>query len=250
MEFVSHHRSIPAIHGQVRYLRKCGYNIPQSDCFWTPKEVAILAEDYPQYGRNSTRLLSIGYTKEQIDQKAKREGIKFKEAMQWTPWTDEEDTWLKEHYNKEVSISYLISLFKEAFNNTSHTDAAIKARMKTLRLSNIENIRFWTTAEDDIIREYYPTIGTDCRKWLSGRSKVHVQTRAKILGVSFIGAIRKNAKKIRCVETDLLFDSVRSAACWATGKQCRDGGSIGVALNRPSSDGAKAYGYHWEYVEE
>ncbi len=245
MEFIKHRRSINAINGKVAYLRRCGFNIPSSACFWTEEATLLLKEEYPKFGRNSQKLLNLGYSKEDIDQKARREGIKFIDAMKWTSWTEEEDAWLKTYYTKNFSVPQMVTLFKEAFSNTSHTDAAIKARMKTLRLSTIENVRHWTKEEDELVLTYYASMGTDCINMFSNRSRDQLKQRARTLGIKTAGP--KNRKKVRCIESGLVFDSGRDAANWATGRQCKDSGSIGQALK--NSVNALAYGYHWEYVD-
>jgi hypothetical protein len=243
---MKHRRSISSINGKVSYLRSCGFDIPQSACFWTDEATLLLKEEYPKFGRNSPKLLNLGYSKEEIDQKARRENIKFIDAMEWTPWTEEEDAWLNTHYTKDASVSQIVTSFKEAFSNTSHTDAAIKARMKTLRLSTIENVRYWTKEEDELVLTYYATMGTDCVTMFTGRTKDQIKQRARTLGVRTSGP--KNRKSIKCIESGVIFSSGREAASWATGKPCKDSGSIGQALKKGS--GALAYGYHWEYVEE
>lgn len=244
MEFIRHHRSINSIHNQVQILRSKGFNIPQCDCYWSKEAAIILKEDYPKFGRNSERLLMLGYSKAEIDQKARREGIKFKDAMQWTNWLPEEDLWLKDNYETGKKIADLTLQFIETFPTTTHTEKAIRARLKTLRLSCIENVRFWTVEEDEIVKANYPTIGTNCVDLLVDRTRDQVRARAKILKVRTSGP--KNAKKIRCVETGEVFNSSRAAATWATGKACKDSGSIGQALK---TGVGIAYGYHWEYTD-
>lgn len=247
MEFVRHHRSIPAIYGKVGYLRNQNIDI-SSDCFWSPDETSILKEKYPKCGRHIPELISLGYTGDQIAAKALREGIKFDSALPWSKWTNDEDRWLCEHYNKNLSISEIIDEFKKSFNGATHTDLAIRARLKTLRLSTIENIRLWTEAEDALIRTHYPSKGTDIVYMFDNRSRNQIKYRANRLGIQLL-APSTNSKKVRCIENQKIFNSTMEAARWAIGNDYK-GHDNDIRRFLKDSSKVLAYGYHWEYLDE
>ena len=59
-----------------------------------------------------------------------------------TTWWPEEDAWLVDNYSLDKTRNELVIEYRKAFPNSCHTDMAIKARLKTLRLSTIDNVHF------------------------------------------------------------------------------------------------------------
>ncbi len=58
-------------------------------------------------------------------------------------------------------------------------------------------------------------------------------------------ALRSKWRKIMCIETGVVFDSIKLAAAWASGDESKHANIIRSA----KSLGAKvSYGYHWKYV--
>lgn len=83
-----------------------------------------------------------------------------------------------------------------------------------------------------------------------GRKRTEAEKKAiglKNSGVNngMYGKTPKNARKVRCVEKDLIFDSLYSAGTWLGREGRHRGDLISVHIKK----GTIFYGYHWEYVE-
>lgn len=151
---------------------------------WTEENTKILYQQYPIHGHNIIELINYGYNLNQIDQKARREGLKFNNKMFWAKWTKEEDDFLKNIFNNEDKINRnkIVNIFQNKY--PYRTESSIKARMKTLRLSKIDNIKFWTKEEEEIVKKYYPKIGTKCSELIPNHSKQAIVKKAQCLNVS------------------------------------------------------------------
>lgn len=207
---------------------------------WSENNVILLREKYPLYGRNVIELINEGYTPEQISAKALREGIIYNDKMFWATWSNEEDEFLKSVVDKMgiIKRENVIKVFQNKY--PYRTEASIKARMKTLRLSRIENIKLWSNEEDDIIKKHYSTIGTECVKMLPNRTKGSVRTRARFLGIS-LAKPAANAKKVICLELNRIFNSASEAMnilkIQGVDNVCRGASHT-------------CNGYHWAYLED
>lgn len=206
---------------------------------WPENDVVLLREKYPLYGRNITELIDIGYTTEQIAQKAKREKIVYKDKMSWAVWSKEEDEFLRFIFeDKEGKREEVVKIFRNKY--PYRTDASVKARMKTLRLSKIENIKFWLKEEDEIIKKYYSSLGTECVSMLPSRTKESIKSRAKALGV-FLTKPAANAKRVICLESNQIFASASEAMnvlkIQGVDNVCRGKGCI-------------CNGCHWAYLDD
>lgn len=62
----------------------------------------------------------------------------------------------------------------------------------------------------------------------------------------YIGSGNPRAKKVRCIETGQLFDTVKDAAIWAHGSAKSKSTISWCCMGKRNI----ALGYHWEYVEE
>ena len=62
--------------------------------------------------------------------------------------------------------------------------------------------KIWTVEEDNIIREYYPTMGIDCWKLIEGRMPHQVQRRASQLGVKSLRYRNKQIIPIKASNHD------------------------------------------------
>lgn len=147
---------------------------------WTSEDHIILSEEFPKWGINCPSLLKKEYTKPQIYQQALRNNITTESKMPWVQRLPEEDLLLKKLYKDKHSRTEIIHKFLTEFPNTIHTEGSIKARLKTLRL--VQN-QTWTKQEQEILREYYPTIGTDCQQFLPQRGREAIKKQAQMLGV-------------------------------------------------------------------
>lgn len=99
--------------------------------------------------------------------------------MKHNPWTPEELEMLRERYPTEgAAVSRYIN----------HTPASCRTRARLLGLkfyqTSHSEIR-WSQQEDDIIRAYYPSIGSKTLTRLPGRTKQDLFARAIRLRVKF-----------------------------------------------------------------
>lgn len=70
-------------------------------------------------------------------------------------WWPEEDAWLYDNHSLNKTRDQLIEEYRIAFPDSYHSDAAIKARLKTLRLSDAKNINFWSEDENKKLIEIW-----------------------------------------------------------------------------------------------
>lgn len=63
--------------------------------------------------------------------------------------------------------------------------------------------------------------------------------------VQFIGKGNPRAKKVKCIETGQIFDTIKEAAIWAHGSD-KSKSAISFCCKGKRNI---ALGYHWEYVE-
>ena len=101
----------------------------------------------------------------------------------------------------------------------------------------------YADAEIELLIKYYPQMGTDVIKLLPNRTKQSIAKMASSLKIKYVEK-NKHFKKVRCVEKDIVFDSIKDAALFA---KLRDGSGIGLCCNGKREI---AGGYHWEYVKE
>ena len=85
-----------------------------------------------------------------------RQDPEYKSGYNLTPggegsmntWWPEEDAWLVDNYSLDKTREQLVNEYYQAFPESYHSKEAIKARLKTLRLSNAKNINFWSEDEN------------------------------------------------------------------------------------------------------
>lgn len=65
----------------------------------------------------------------------------------------------------------------------NRTLASCQRRVRILGLSAERS--YWTVEEENILREYYPTEGTDVCEKLPGRSRSSVERKAQKLGIRY-----------------------------------------------------------------
>ena len=119
------------------------------------------------------------------------------------------------------------------------SDATIAAMMKDCSLSaqHTPRNKEYTEEEDSIIRTMYPELGKELVTHLPGRSLSSIQQRASILGIK---TNHKQPKKVKCIETDEIFESMSAADK-----------KYGCKVIKCLKYGRKTSGgYHWEYVED
>ena len=115
------------------------------------------------------------------------------------------------------------------------------------------NTRYWTAEENEIIKKYYPIEGQDCCKRLPNRSVSAIVCHASKLGIQSCREASKFmatkcSKKVRCIETGEVFNSISQANKTYPGasnlKKVIDG-ERSFAGRLP--DGTPL---HWEYIKD
>ena len=94
-----------------------------------------------------------------------RQDPEYKSGYNLTPggegsmntWWPEEDAWLVDNYSLDKTRAQLVNEYRQAFPESYHSDDAIKARLKTLRLSNIKNVNHYTEEDKDKLIHLYLT---------------------------------------------------------------------------------------------
>ena len=92
-----------------------------------------------------------------------RQDPEYKSGYNLTPggegsmntWWPEEDAWLVDNYSLDKTREQLVNEYYQAFPESYHSKVAIKARLKTLRLSSAENINFWNEDENKKLIELW-----------------------------------------------------------------------------------------------
>ena len=246
MEFKKHHRTLCAIKAQASKINITYIN-PNLK-YWTAEAIEILKTKFPTHGRDIPELFALGYTKEDISAKGRVVCGKHNNQMLWNQWTDEEDLNLQKLFNDGFRGINLVNEYIKLYPTVLqvHTKAGIKARCKTLRLITGQAVRPFTDSENTFIINNAQKLGSAEVAKILDRKRHQIQKQMKILGINMVGPL--NSKKILCIETGYIFSSGRLAACWATGRNVKDSGSIGQQLKKNKI--SFAYGYHWKYAEE
>lgn len=81
-----------------------------------------------------------------------RQDPEYKSGYNLTPggegsmntWWPEEDAWLIDNYSVDKKRAQLVNEYRQAFPESYHSDMAIKARLKTLRLSDAKNVNHYS----------------------------------------------------------------------------------------------------------
>lgn len=219
------------IAGRAEYLNVTYYSN------WTNEELDILKYNYENISKQELNTLIPRHPWGAIVHKAKELGLS---SSYNASWTNEMDSLLQE--GKEVP---------------KKTNTACLVRCRELNIYHPiyrpYTKHFWTEDEDNILKEYYPSEGCDVQKRLINRNGACCLARAKKLGVKYINqkdAIKamanKTSKKIICIETGEIFNSVGEAQ-----RKYNYKGDIGqCARDYTKGKDKTALGYHWKYIEE
>ena len=224
-----------------------------SDTYWTEEEINILKEHYYELGGDVFKLLE-NKTKRACQVKARRLGLDYKNSTK--KWTEEEISILKKYFPQEGSLVYkrFIGRTREQcnaianfynistqikytnsekatkkviclnnlkiYNSAKEAATDIGSTMKAIQAACIGDTKssgglYWQYYEDYIIQPKDITV--DCKK---------------NTGIS-------NRKKVKCVETNVVYNSIQEAEKITGIKHiscvCRHERKI-------------AGGYHWEYI--
>ena len=95
-----------------------------------------------------------------------RQDPEYKSGYNLTPggegsmntWWPEEDAWLVDNYSLDKKRDQLINEYRQAFPDSYHSDMAIKARLKTLRLSDAKNVNHYSEEDKAKLIHLYLTV--------------------------------------------------------------------------------------------
>lgn len=124
---------------------------------WDAFEHIILKEDIPTEELNYWEMYYVEYYHSYVHDEAGG-GYNATKGGDFTSkytWELSEDIWLKDNYDPQLARQDLYDKFIQQFPKTLHTKAAVFARLKTLRLSTVDNVNYWTKEELNRLREIY-----------------------------------------------------------------------------------------------
>ena len=198
--------------------------------YWTDEEIKILQKYYRLGIDEVKKHLSPNLKRHQIMDKAISLGLHVEVSL--AGFTPEDDELIKKYYpTMGYSMAYMIP-------GKTKRQVASRARDALGLRSNTQLSKYWTETEDKILRENYKNGYVEVMKLLPNRSKDSIMNRAKVLKLP-----NNVHKKIRCVETGEIYESVTIAA-----------NSLGIRreyiYNNLRGKKQSTFGYHWEYVCE
>ena len=134
---------------------------------------------------------------------------------------------------------------KENGANGLHFCYADKIDAFEMKRAQVKGALF-TKAENDIIRQNYPVLGMskDMLKLLPNRTENSIRQQAHRLGLRMTNPIKNSYKKVVCIETNRVFNSIEEAYVFAG---LKDGSSISRCCKGTRQ---MAGGYHWKYFDE
>jgi hypothetical protein len=152
-------------------------------------------------------------------------------------WSEEEDKILIERYPEVGTDCFKLI--------PTRTFSACCNRVRTLSIKITDGLSGteWSNAEDNIIKTNYPTEGGAISNRLPNRSPGSIKHHARVLKVKYLGPKRRTGqKRVRCIETSIIYDSARAAA---------KAMNISYKTIQANASGIKKSGggYHWEYVD-
>ena len=148
---------------------------------WTPEEEKILAEHYPEMGRRVAKLLP-NHSGNACQMRAQILGVKKADYHRARKWTAHEDSIIRENYPTMGTAvqSLLTGRTKDACQQRANF-LGVTQREYANRQMNPKNK--WSEEEDEILREYYPQMGSRVAERLPNRSETSCYTRAYKLGL-------------------------------------------------------------------
>lgn len=117
---------------------------------------------------------------------------------------------------------------------------AIRYRAAILGLTEDKRISSgtkWLDFEIEILKRYFPTEGYNITKRLPNRSKTSICGQA-----SRYGLLKKRKRKIICIETQKVYESITSAV--------NEIGNIDIMYCLSNNCDSTAGGYHWSYIDD
>lgn len=140
---------------------------------WTDKENKVLCENWKD-GKDILLKIFVDREWNSIKSQAMRLGI----VNGTKNWTKEEEKQFVNLYNQYGTKAYEMM-------PTRNRNACISKRRKlALKISDKRIGKKFTYKEDEVIKRFYPLIGTKCNIYLNNKTKNQVRSRANKLGIS------------------------------------------------------------------
>ena len=179
---------------------------------WTASEIAVLKENYSNADLADIALLLPGRSRQAIRAKAHYMGLQ-RSVEATSAWSREEEALLRELFPKEgisCAVRFLprswgavlrkaermgVANEKDICAGNTAISSSIPATSTRRRCDQAKK---WSTAEEAILREYYPTEGVVCATRLPGRTKAMISQHAFSIGL-------KSGKIWTAEEDEILF---------------------------------------------
>ena len=166
------HRSVE----DIKYIAKF-FNIKKNE-IWNEEYDNIIKEYYQIEGSVGCIKRGIGRTKEQIQRRAKKLGLSYKNMDEREDWTNDELNILYTYY-EEHGASYCI---EKGLNHRSRQ--SIQHKASKLGLKTDKRV-FFSDLEIEVIKKYYLEGGSKlCQSMGVQHSSASIQKKAKDLGLS------------------------------------------------------------------
>ena len=197
---------------------------------WTKEELNIIEQFYSTEGRKILKRLP-NRTWGSIQTQASKLNVKTS-----SKWTNDEIKILKQYYPDEgINVS-------KYFRN--HDGNACKRKATKLGIV-YNNPNKWTNEDITILQKFYPLEGGEVVKRLPNHTLSACRAKAEKLGITITSKVRiaPNTQKIKNVETDEVFESIKLGAASIGLNEA----TVRASLYNPNRT---AGGYHWKYVED
>ena len=146
----------------------------KSDSFWTEEEIQILIMYYPSEGvAVKTKLPSRSIAS--IKGKARSLGIRYNEAIEVKPWTEDELQVLMQFYTTEGG-----EVYKKL---PGRSRANVQNKASALGISYKYAGAYWSVDDTEILKMYYPKEGREAFKRLPNFSEGVCKMKVKELGL-------------------------------------------------------------------
>lgn len=194
--------------------------------YWQPWEDEIINNEYPANGSRIKSKLNNRHVSD-ISARAKKLGVEYINKGTWEKW---EDDIIRTYFPSEGTMVY------KRLTTKNRNRSACQHRANRLGIACDK--QQWTKEEDDFLVQNYPKYG---KKVFSALSKHTAKAcNARVSQLKLLAPNQNGSKKVRCVETGIVYESIRAASL-AVGKNVHN-----AFAKRP----CKVAGYHWEFVED
>jgi len=167
------HRTTESIQSRAKDMKITKYKELLN---WSDEEIALIKELYPEIGSRVTEKLNDRKPK-QVRKKAFLLGLKVKYGG--FSWTEEENELIKKYY---------LELGVKGVRKRLPYRSEEQIRHHSLKLGVRHRFnKKWEQNEIEILKAYYPFVGSNTYVYLEGRTKEQTGEKARHIGLKFIG---------------------------------------------------------------